>query len=414
MGDGLVLLLVLLGGYILFSPIILYLQYSKQKKTIHRLEEELRILKDSLQEQAERQAKKPEPIQKQQPVPVPEPIPVKTDEGEHVSVSKPVSEPVQPTVVFSPEEPVEEIQSVNIGEHIRIFLQGFGMWPLASGEGMDRETVLMQWWLPRIGGILALLAALFFGVYINQDTSPLFKCLELAAVSIGISGLGWFMERKYKTFGGVLFVTGLLMLYLTSVAAYVLPATQVIGNPLIGSIVQGIILVGICLFGLLRRSTGLVLLAFYFGYFLGLFMVYEGLREGALIEAGLLFIAGIVLARRELFRELTWVVVSGSYLVVLAFPILALIDTVDLPGSASVQVFINAVFVGIIVAYFLGLLREGKYSRILLSIGSSLAILSTFWFYRSFYPDDFEWASLVLGIVMLAVRLYYFLPLIHI
>ena len=114
-----------------------------------------------------------------------------------------------------------------VGRRIIEFLAGIGMWPPPPEENLNRETLLMQWWLPRIGGVLALLSALFFAVYINQNTSPLFKCIELLVTSLAITGAGRFLERRYRRFGGVVLVTGLIMLYLTSVAAYVLPATRV-------------------------------------------------------------------------------------------------------------------------------------------------------------------------------------------
>ena len=49
-------------------------------------------------------------------------------------------------------------------------------WPPDSVAGKDREAILMQWWLPRIGGLLALLEGLparvvhhtrIFGAYDN-------------------------------------------------------------------------------------------------------------------------------------------------------------------------------------------------------------------------------------------------------
>lgn len=414
-----ILLAICVLGYIFLSPIILLVLYFKQRKTITWMEEELRILRDSLQDQRERLAnmrqqeappqKAPEPEPVQEPVsPAPKPAqPLSTPAParKEPALEKQEPAPAAPAEPIAPVHPVDEVHEVHFSEKLRPFLQGIGMWPPSDEAGMGREALLMQWWLPRIAGILALLSALFFGVYINQDTSAAFKCIELIVVSLGVAGLGRFMERKYKTFGGVLVTTGLIMLYLTSVSAYALPATRVIENPLAGSLVQAAVLLVICVIGLLRQSKGLVLLAFNFGYFLGLFMVHEGLREGALIEAGMLFVAGMALSKRASLKELTWISIIGANLVVLAFPILGLVKPVDLPEGVSVQVFINLVFAGVVVAYFMGILHQGRIARIQLSVGSSLAILGIFCYFRSFQSADLEWASLVLGVVMLAASI---------
>ncbi len=286
------------------------------------------------------------------------------------------------------------------------FLRGIGLWPPPPDETRTRETVLMQWWLPRIGGLLALLSALFFGVYINQSTSPVFKCIELVAVSAGLIGLGKYLERKYKGFGGVLLVTGMVMLFLTSVAAYVLPATRIIANPLAGSLVQALVLAGICAVGYRRRSAGIVLMVFHFAYFTCIFMAWEGLREGALVAGVLLFLAGALLSGKALFRDLPWVVLPGTFLVVLAFPFLDGFRVVYPPGNLPVQVYLNLVLAGVLVMFFSGLLGTGRRSRILLSIGTSGAITAAIFYYRVLLPQEFEWAVLFLGCTMLAGSLY--------
>jgi hypothetical protein len=287
-------------------------------------------------------------------------------------------------------------------DKVKGFLRGVGMMPPEADEGMSKETVLMQWWLPRIGGFLALLSALFFGVYINQSTSALFKFIELASVSLGVSLLGLYLERKYRGFGNVLLVTGMIMMYLTSVAGYVLPATKVIENPVMGSIVQALILVGICWVGYIRQSRGIVMLAFHFGYFLALFMAWEGLREGALIAAIMLFVAGIALSNINLFRQLVWVIIPGSFLVPLSYPFLKIISQgILIPASISTQIYINGVLAGVGLLHFFGKLGKPLRRRILLSLGTSLSVLSTGLFFRVHYPSALEWASLVLGCTML-------------
>jgi hypothetical protein len=331
--------------------------------------------------------------------PKPEPAAVEPE------VVPPVVEPVQSPI--SEPAVAREMEQLAMEEvsgpcPVVEFIRRIGMLPPGTGEGMTRETILMQWWIPRLGGFLALLSALFFGVYINQNTSPLFKLLELVAVSVGTGCLGLYLERKYKALGGVRLVTGMIMLYLSSVAAYALPAVRVIENPLVGSVLQALVLAGICAEGYRRGSRGIVLLAFNFGYFLSLFMAWEGLREGALIAPALLFVAGVFLSSRSPFEVLKWVIVPGSFLVSLAYAGMTVLDEVLLPASISMQVYINLVFAGVGILHYTGRFGGRWPGRLLLSLGSTLALASAGLFFRVCYPADLELASLVLGSVMLA------------
>jgi hypothetical protein len=421
-------LLVLIAGYILLSPLVLIGVVIAHRKRLNRLEEELhhysKLVERQLQQPAQRvpeaaqRAPDAEPAAEDavQPIePAAQPVQAPAPPIEPEEPTK--TQPIIPATVFSREDSIHSEERVMPGPaapaepeepeigpigRLRDFLRGIGMWPPESVAGLDREAVLMQWWLPRVGGLLALLSALFFGVYINQSTSPFIRCIELAATAVGISALGWYLERKFRTFGGVLVVTGLVMLYLASVAAYVLPAMRWIENPLVGALAQAIVLLGISVVGFLRRSEGIVLLAFHLGYLLGIFMAWEGLREGALIAAGLLFVAGALLSRLSIFRHLVWVIIPGSFLVALAFPLLALVRVVEIPLGLPMQVYLNGVMAGTVVLYLIGGLGTGLRSRLLFSIGSSLALLATGWFFREFYPDTLEWASFVLGCTLLA------------
>jgi hypothetical protein len=417
MNDSLAFLGLLVLAYVFLTPLVIIIMAVRNRRRIRRLEAENELLGERLQKL---ETMKGEPVMASAepvpvpPDPVPEPVPTPPEPVPGPPSVSPAPLPEQPMEVKEPTpvpQAVPEAQASTaeveerpvwwVAAAIKDFMVGIGMWPPASASGRNRETLLMQWWLPRIGGMLALLSALFFGVYINQSTSPFFKCLELVAVSLLIAGGGRFLERRYATFGGVVMVTGLIMLYMTSVAAYVLPAVRVIENPLVGTLVQAAILGFICVVGFLRRSQAIVFLAFAFGLFLGVFMAWEGLREGALIASILLFMAGIILSRISCFNRLIWVITPGAFLVALAFPAITLLRPVEIPGGLSMQVFINVVLASVVTSYFMGTLGKGWQARLLQSIASSLAIVATLWFFRSFYADDLQWAALILGINML-------------
>jgi len=381
-------LLVLVIAHVILTPLILVFVVISQHRRIARLTARLENLQ-AVEHTATVTAPAAE-VAPAAPAPVPQPPPPVPERRVHSRNLSPA--PSSPSPSTSP----------STSSSLIPFLRRIGLWPGEAAAGMDREALIMQWWLPRIGGMLALLSALFFGVYINQSTSPLFKCIELAGASVAIAGFGRFMERRNRGFGGVLLVTGLIMLYLTSVAAYVLPATRVIENPVVGALVQAAVLVFITVVGFSRRSFAIVALAFGFGFALGVFMAWEGLREGALIAAGLLFVAGATLACMPVFRRITWLIVPGPFVVALAFPLLALLRVVEFPRVVSMHVFLNFVFAGVTALALARLLGNRRSERILVSVGSSLALLSVFLFFRTFAPDALEWAALILGANMLA------------
>jgi hypothetical protein len=417
-GSIYILIVILFAGFVLLMPFVLIAILLSHRRRLDELEAAYEQLSERLKKApsakvateappAEPSRPAPEPV-REPPPPAPEPVREPTPAPEPVREPPPAPVPVMAAEAKERKWWLEEERESGpdrIGA-VRDFLRGLGLWPPESTAGINRETTLMQWWLPRIGGLLALLSALFFGVYINQSTSPLFKCIELAMVSLAIAGVGRFMERRYRTFGGVVLVTGLIMLYLTSVAAYVLPATRVIESPVAGSLVQAVVLAAICVVGLLRRSAGIVILAFCFGYFLGIFMAWEGLREGSLIAAILLLVAGASMGRLAILRDLSWVWVPGTFAVALAFPVMGAFRVVEIPHAISVQVYINLSLAAVAGLYLAGqLCRNAKPGRILLSVATSLAILSTLLYFRSFETDTLEWASLVLGLNMLVFSL---------
>lgn len=363
--------------HILVTPLVLIVMVRRLQRRVDDLE-----AGRSLAPQA-----RPEPAQ----VP-PEPVqPV---------AAPPVPQPVAPMAI-SGAETQPESEPAPLVSRLVPALRRMGLLPPAEAEG-TREAVLMQWWLPRIGGLLALLSALFFGVYINQDTAPWFKCLELLLVSAGIAVGGRFLERRYAGFGGVLVVTGLIMLYLTSVAAYVLPATRVITHPLAGALVQASVLALICAIGLLRRSALIILLAFYFSIFMGLFMVWEGLREGALIAAASLLVAGLLIARKAALERLLWVVIPGTYLIGLSFAGFLIFHPVSLPQPVSLQVFICGVTAALALAWLGGWLGSGRAGHLRLALATSLAVAAAGIVFRVVYPLELEWSMLSLGLVLLA------------
>ena len=404
----------IIGLLYLVSPAILIGIAIAHHRKFKGIEAELKSLRSQLDYQERKTVKtapaEPPPVQ-EKPVVTPrpampmEPEPVSAmihslyaeTSGETEPEKAPDVEESVPVTGPGPQpEPVPA--GPTLGGRIREFLDSIGLLPPQATAERGRESILMQWWVPRVGGLLALLSALFFGVYINQSTSALFKFIELLAVSLAICGGGRLLERKYPAFGHVLLVTGMVMLFLTSVAGYLLPATRVTENPLAGALAQAAVLGWICWVGYLRRSTGMVMLAFHFGYFVALFLVWESMREGALIAGLVLFVMGALLSRKELFLQLTWVIIPGSFIVQLAFFGMTAFQDLLLPRAVSLIIYINLVFAGVALLHATRQMGGLVRSRILLSLCSTLAVVSTGVVFRALFPDELEWASLVLGI----------------
>ena len=380
------LLALAVVGHILITPIVLIVMVRRLKRRV-----------DELEAGHARAQPVPKVVAQREPTPQSEPTPVA------VRASVPASAPSEQSRFTGSPVPIVEPtpEREPLIRRLGPVLRRMGILPPEDSKGAG-EAVLMQWWLPRMGGLLALLSALFFGVYINQDTAPWFKCLELFSASLAVAVGGRFLERRYAGFGGVLVVTGLIMLYLTSVAAYLLPATRVIEHPLPGALVQAAVLAVICSVGLLRRSRVIILLAFYFSIFMGLFMVWEGLREGALIAAALLLMAGLVIARMADLSRLHWVLIPGTWIVGLAFAGFLLVRGIDQPRALSMQIFNGFATAILLGSWLAGWLGEDRAARLRLALVTTLAVALAGIYFRIAYPLELEWSMLSLGLILLA------------
>lgn len=98
-------------------------------------------------------------------------------------------------------------------------------------RGMPLETLLMQWWAPRVGGLLALIALIFFGVWASRFSSPPVRVAEMAALAFATTGLGLFLRRRGNdSLGGPLTATGTTMIYLVALASGTFPPTKLIDS----------------------------------------------------------------------------------------------------------------------------------------------------------------------------------------
>jgi hypothetical protein len=269
-------------------------------------------------------------------------------------------------------------------------------------EGEAKEIVLMRWWLPRIGGALALLTLLFLGLYMSQFSSPWMRACELIGISLAFCGLGLFFERRQKSFGSVVFVTGLIMLYLTSYAIYAFPAVMIIQNPMVGALLQLAVMVLICVVGLVRRNNGLIYLSYVFGFIIVLFMQHEVLMGGALYMA--LVLAFSAFALWGIYKRLAYLAYVGHFILILSqlssfvFGTSGLIYTIN-PYLALVVALVSTLAIPLLVSFGGG--QRIPYERRFLLLGMSSGSGIGYLFLR--YSSPIYWDTLLIYYAILAV-----------
>lgn len=190
-----------------------------------------------------------------------------------------VSPPSPPPVVAGPNPLMEWLEKVGLKP------------PLPGEEGAH----LIAWWSTRAGLVLGVIAAVFFGLYVNQNTVPLVRLVELLAVAGGLFAGGFWMEKKLGAFGRALSAGGLALFYVAAYAAYGLPAMKVIEAPLVGAIAQ-VVAVGLMAgWALWRRNEGVFGLALALGYVTSWFSYQEGVEPLPLISLLVLAAGGAAL-----------------------------------------------------------------------------------------------------------------------
>ena len=87
-------------------------------------------------------------------------------------------------------------------------LRDLGLLPPADLKG---EYALGAWWAVRVGGVLAVAAVVFLGIWLNLRSTipPIVRVIEVALVGAGLFWGGLRLSAKRKDLGEVLAATGL-------------------------------------------------------------------------------------------------------------------------------------------------------------------------------------------------------------
>jgi hypothetical protein len=137
--------------------------------------------------------------------------------------------------------------------------------PSKSGADGTAESQLAAWWVIRIGLVLLIIAAVFFGIHVSQHTPPWLRVGTLVLVSLGTIGLGARMRDRLEGFGRAIIGGGFALLYFTAFAAFALPATKIITAPAAGVLAQLAALVAAIGWAMWRRDQTVATLTVFLG-----------------------------------------------------------------------------------------------------------------------------------------------------
>ena len=249
----------------------------------------------------------PQPVQKPESKPGPAPV------EKAVAVSHGSQPPPVPKRVVKEQRVSEPISAVPprapMEPTVVPWLKKMGLVPPQSG---DEGANPMGWWSTRIGLVFGVIAAVFLGMYVNQNTVPWVRLLELVLVAVGVFGLGCWFEKKLQNFGRALTAGGLSLLFVAAYAAYGLPAMKVIQTPFMGALAQIAALALTASWSLWRGREPVFGLALVLGYVTSWFSASEGLAPVALMSLLVLSAAGSLLYALRGWCVGVWAAILGS------------------------------------------------------------------------------------------------------
>jgi hypothetical protein len=261
------------------------------------------------------------------------------------------------------------------GPDWRALLRRVNLWP-PSGE--TAEAAIGAWWLTRIGLVVMIIAAVFFGVRIAQDVPAWVRVAALACIAAGVTLLGSWLERRLPKFGRLVASGGVALGYFTAFAAYGIEATKIISDPVTGFLVQALAAAVMIVWSLWKRDQPSAAMGMLLGLVACWFSHWHDLDQ--FTAAGLLTLAagaGLLLVMR-LWRWPYGVALLGSWF---GFLVLAVRDWPP-PGDTPSLSMILGLLAGLTIileaANFLAEERaraDGtKWRRWLAVINSSLAV----------------------------------------
>jgi hypothetical protein len=207
---------------------------------------------------------------------VPPPLPVKTAQAAPIA------------------RPVDAAQSDPVFERLR----DLGLLPPADLRG---EYALGSWWAVRVGGLLAVAAVVFLGIWLNLRSTipPIVRVIEVALVGAGLFWGGLRLSANRKDLGEVLAASGLAVWQFAAWATYGLDKMRVCDSPAQAALVQFLVAFGVAFVALAKGSKLFGQLAVVFASVAVYFSIGTAAAPGQTAAgAGMIALLGAILMVR--------------------------------------------------------------------------------------------------------------------
>lgn len=254
-------------GFLIYLPVRFFLLISQVKS----LEKRVQALAERAPVDAAKTVAAPAPAVADQVLPPP--LPVRSSPAPAASVS------ARPDPLFGR-------------------LRDLGLLPPSDLKG---EYALGAWWAVRAGGILAVAAVVFLGIWLNLRSTipPIIRVLEVALVGAGLFWGGLRLSAKRADLGQVVAAAGLAVWQFAAWATYGLDRMRVFDGPIQAAFVQFVVALAVAGLALWRGSKLFGQLAVVFAAV----AVYFSIDSGAApwptaIGAGLIALLGVILMVR--------------------------------------------------------------------------------------------------------------------
>ncbi len=230
-------------------------------------------------------------------VPLANPVAVPSETAPVPSVTfAPVAPPPLPTKTVQPAEPAPAAiaQPDPLSERLR----DLGLLPPTDLSG---EYALGAWWAVRVGGVLAVAAVVFLGIWLNLNSAipPIVRVLEVALVGAGLFWGGLRLASKRKDLGEVLAASGLAVWQFAAWATYGLDKMRVCDSAAQAALVQFLVAFGVAFVAMARGSKLFGQLAVIFATVAVYFSIGSGAAPGSTATgAGLIALLGVILMVR--------------------------------------------------------------------------------------------------------------------
>jgi len=176
------------------------------------------------------------------------------------------------------------------------------------------EYAIGAWWTGRIGGVLALAAVIFYGVWLNvtQNFPAWFMVGEIAAIGIAIFWFSLRLSLRNQDLGRVIGAAGLGVLQFTAWSTYGLAKFKLFDSVLGSSVLQFVAAIGVVVIALWRQDKLFAQLAVIFAG-LAVFFAIQNPDGGVKIDdyvnvLGVTMVAliGVVLMLRGSWGSAGW------------------------------------------------------------------------------------------------------------